>query len=225
MGKQPDRLLKAILIWTAFVGVFFWLPTVRGLIDGPSYEWGLGVIGGNGLGGDYWVVALIAAFTATTLYLGWRGGRGPFAALLLLWHVPFGVLGLAGVLFYRDAIPPLRGDTLDFEMPLAWAALIPTVFAALAIWWVVRHIRGGWAVDRQPPAWTMANRVIGLIAVALVPLQIWMLRPGEPHDATDQIGVMLTMLQWVLLNLAAVPWRSRAVGQRGGVRPGSAAQV
>lgn len=38
MGKQPDRLLKAILIWTAFVGVFFWLPTVRGLIDGPSHE-------------------------------------------------------------------------------------------------------------------------------------------------------------------------------------------
>lgn len=223
MTKQPDRLLKAILIWTAFVGVFFWLPTVRGLMDGPSYEWGLGVIGGSGLGGDYWVIALVAIFTAATLYLGWRGGRGPFAALLLLWHVPFGLLGLAGVLFYLDAIPPLRGDTLDFEMSLTWAALIPTLFAAMAIWWVVRQRRGGQAGDRQPHAWTAANRVIGLIAVALVPVQFFLLRPGEPHDATDQLGVLLTMLQWTLLNLAVVPWRSRAAAHRSGIR--SAAQV
>lgn len=205
--------------------MFFWLPFVRGLMDGSSYEWGLGAIGGSGLAGDYWVIALIVAFTATTLYLGWRGACGPFAPLLLLWHVPFGLLGLAGVRFYRDAIPPLRGDTLDFEMSLAWAALIPTVFAALAIWWVVRQARLGRSAVGQPPAWTKANRVIGWIALALVPLQFGLLRPGEPHDATDQIGVLLTMLQWVLLNLAVVPWRSRAAGRGSEAEHGTAAQA
>lgn len=203
------------------MAVFFWLPFVRGVMDGPSYEWGLGVIGGSGVAGDYWVIALIVLFTATTLFLGWRGGRGPFPVLLLLWHVPFGLLGLAGVLFYRDAIPPLRGDTLDFEMSLVWAALIPTVFAALAIWWVVRQRRDRQAFESQPPAWTTANRVIGLLAVALLPVQFWLLRPGEPHDATDQIGVLLTMLQWVLLNLAAAPWRSRSDVLSSSARRGS----
>ena len=37
---KPDRLLRAILIWTAVTLVIVWLPFVRGLMDGNAYQWG-----------------------------------------------------------------------------------------------------------------------------------------------------------------------------------------
>ena len=48
---RPDRLLRALLFWTALTTVLFRLPTVRGLFDGPSYQGGVFGFGGRGTGG------------------------------------------------------------------------------------------------------------------------------------------------------------------------------
>jgi hypothetical protein len=71
MMWRPDRLLKAILIWTMITLLLVWLPLVRGLMDGESYQWGGLVwgfeVGGYGLHGQYWVLLLQAAFGITPL--------------------------------------------------------------------------------------------------------------------------------------------------------------
>ena len=53
--------------------------------------------------------------------------------------------------------------------------------------------------------WTRTNKVLGLALIALLPIQFVLLRFGEPHGTTDQIGVVLTILQWMLIGAALRP--------------------
>jgi len=42
MTWKPDRLLRIILLGTMVTMLFVWLPLVRGLMDGESYQWANG---------------------------------------------------------------------------------------------------------------------------------------------------------------------------------------
>lgn len=46
-----------------------------------------------------------------------------------------------------------------------------------------------------------------LALAALLPMQLVLLRVGEPHGTTDQIGVLITIAQWFLLSVALAPSR------------------
>jgi hypothetical protein len=188
-----------------------WLPLVRGLMDGESYQWGGLVwgfeVGGYGLHGQYWVLLLQAAFGITLLYLGWRGARPPFHWLLLVWHIPLA----AQVIYNAFAFPDdyrFRGDTLGVDVSLAWVGpLFFGGFALLSLLWVVRDLRR--RREKVVPEWNRANYVLLLIVLSLLPVQFLLLRFGEPHGPRDQLGVILTMLQWLLINLALFPWLKR----------------
>lgn len=52
---RSDRLLQGLLLWTALTTLVSWLPFVRGLFDGMSYQWGAFGFSGRGTSGDYWV--------------------------------------------------------------------------------------------------------------------------------------------------------------------------
>ena len=208
MTWRPDRILKLILIWTMITMILVWLPLVRGVMDGESYKWGGTFWGmqfsGSGVRGDYWVLILQALLGITLLYLGWRGAKQPFHWLLLLWHVPMGVQA-----FYDAITSPedyrFRGDTLGVEISLAWVG--PLLFggvALLSLFWVVRDLRR--SRDRVIVEWTRANRIFIFVVLCLLPIQFVLLRFGEPHGPGDQAGVILTMVQWVLITLALVPW-------------------
>lgn len=205
---KPDRLLKAILIWTVLTLIIIWLPLVRGLMDGDSYQWGnliFGLqVGGRGLHGDYWILVLQAAFGLILLYLGWRGARQPFHWLLLVWHIQLGLQAIYNALTFPEDYR-FRGDTLGVDVSLAWVGpLFFGGFALLSILWVIRDIKNG--QHRTVPPWTGANRLLLLIAVGLLPIQFVLLRFGPQHGPADQAGVILTMAQWVLINLGLYPW-------------------
>ena len=208
MVWKPDRLLKAILLWTMLTMIIVWLPLVRGLMDGDSYQWANVFWGfqfrGRGIHGDYWLLLLQAVFGLTLLYLGWRGARQPFHWLLLLWHVPIGLQAT-----YESLTSPedyrFRGDTLGVDVSLAWVGpLVFGGFALLSLWWVVRDLKSG--QKHEVPQWTFANRLLPLIAVGLLPIQFVLLRFGPQHGPGDQAGVILTMLQWLLITLGLFPW-------------------
>lgn len=203
MTWHPDRLLRALLAWTALTTLIFWLPLVRSLMDGDTYEWGLFGLGGHGLHGDLWLPALGAALALSIRWLGWRGARLPFHALLLLWLVPLG----AGATYLSITQPEdfrFRGDTMSLDVSLAPAGiLLFGGFAALAVFWVVRDLRTG--RRHEAPPWTRTNKILVFGLLALLPLQFILLRFGKPHGITDQIGVVLTILQWLLVGTAIRP--------------------
>ena len=213
MAWKPDRLLKAILIWTMLTLLLTWLPLVRGLMDGDSYQWGNSFWGfqfeGRGVQGDYWVLVLQALIGIALLYLGWRGAHEPFSWLLLLWHIPLGVQSTYDALSSPEEYR-FRGDTLGVDISLAWVGpLFFGGFALLSIFWVVRNLK--MRREKVVPEWARANRVLLLIAVGLLPIQFVLLRYGAPHGTPDQIGVILTILQWLLINLGLFPWEYKAL--------------
>lgn len=211
MFWKPDKLLRAILIWTVITLIIVWLPLIRGLMDGNTYEWGSSLwgyqFGGRGIGGDYWLVVVQAIFGIALLYFGWRGANPPFHWLLLIWHISLGTQAA-----YNSITSPedyrFRGDTLGVDVSLAWVGpLLYGGFALLSIVWVVRDLKR--RRENSVPPWTTANRILLLIAALLLPIQFLLLRFGVPHGTTDQIGVILTMLQWTLINVGLYPWRFR----------------
>ena len=211
MTWRPDRILKVILIVTMLTMLVIWLPLVRGLMDGDSYQWA-GVFWGMqfkgfGIRGDYWVLVLQALFGITLLYLGWRGARQPFHWLLLLWQVPAAVQACYDA-FTNPEDYRFQGDTLGVDISLAWVG--PLVFggiALLSLFWVVRDLRS--RREKVVPEWTRVNRILLLIVLGLLPIQFVLLRFGEPHGPGDQAGVILTMLQWVLITLSMLPLPKR----------------
>lgn len=203
MSWRPDPVLRALLGWTALSTIIFWLPFVRGLFDGQTYEWGLAGMGGTGISGDYWMPVLGVAFALAIRCFGWRGARLPFHALLLLWLVPLGA-GATWLTLTQPEDFRFQGDTLGVDVSLAWAGpVIFGGFALLGIFWVIRDLRSD--RKREAPPWTAANQRMTIALVALLPVQFVLLRFGVPHGTTDQIGVILTMLQWFLLGTALAP--------------------
>ncbi|MGH9934757.1 MAG: hypothetical protein ACREAM_00845 [Blastocatellia bacterium] len=211
---KPDRLLKSILIWTMITAIMTWLPLIRGLMDGDTYQWGSafwGVqLGGRGIGGDYWVLPLQAGFVIWLLYLGWRGAKRPFHWLLLLWHLPLSIGVTSIAIRYPDDFR-FRGDTFGVDVSLAWVGpLLFGSFALLSGVWVARDLRRD--QTRMIMPLQRANRVLLAVMLSLLPVQFFLLRFGEPRGAADKIGVLLTILQWVGLNIALTTGWSKKAG-------------
>jgi hypothetical protein len=214
---QPDRLLRIVLAWTALTFVPAWLPLIRGLFDGSSYEWGTSFfgyrVGGVGLRGDYWVVLLQSALGGTILWLGWRGARMPLHPLLIAWHALLFADGL-----YSSVTDPeryrFRGDTLGVDVSLAWVGpLLFGVFFVLALLWVLRDLTR--RAPRAAPPWSPVNTAWVAALAALLPIQFLLLRLGPPHDTTDKIGVLVTIVQWLLLGVALRPRSIHATTETG----------
>jgi hypothetical protein len=210
--RQPDLLLTLILGWTALVaGVLVWLPLTRGATQGDAYRWELTRgIGGQGIGGNYWMLVVAAIYVLLLLHLGWRGGQKPFHWLLLAFHLPLA----AGVTWAAVTDPAgfrLEGATMGIDVSLA--VIGPVLFcgvAIAAIVWVVRDLRAGRAPDRMPWVWTRATRIRLAILLALIPLEVVLFRSAGIQSTQNMIGVALVGWQWVLVNLILSRARERA---------------
>jgi len=204
MKTRPELLLKIVLIFTAVTMIAVWLPLIRGVMDGPSYEWGTSFMGkdfgGKGVGGDYWFVVLQAVLCLATIYFGWRGARQPFHWLLMIWIVPSMISAIYNAIKFPDEYR-LRGDTMGLDISLAWIG--PAFWLILflsAVAWMASDLRK--RIDKPMPSWTRRNTIFIILVFALLPVQFFLLRSGGGTDSKDQIGVVLTIAQWVLLNFS-----------------------
>jgi hypothetical protein len=203
-----ERSLRWLLTWTALTTIIFWLPTVRGAFDGPSYRWGLFGFSGNGMAGAWWLPVLGSVAALTARSLAWRGGLRPASLLIGAWHAAL----FAGVVYAAVTNPDdfrLQGDTMGINISLALVG--PALFgagAALAVYVGVRALRRDIASRRE--AWTLSNTRWLAALIALLPVQFFLLRYGSADSTADQIGVLLTIGQWLLFDRAIRP---RAVAQ------------
>jgi hypothetical protein len=190
--------------WTALVtGVLVWLPLVRGATQGTAYQWVLADgIGARGVSGDYWLLVLAAPLVFTILYLGWRGARLPFHALLLLLHV-----SLAAAVAYAASTNPeafrFEGATIGVSFSLTQIGpLLFGTFALLSIVWVARDLRARRRRALAPWKWTRATRIRLALVLALLPVEVVLFRAGEIQSTGNVIGVALIFWQWFMINAA-----------------------
>jgi hypothetical protein len=204
---RPDLLLRVLLGWTSLTMLLGWLPFIRTPMDGATYTWGVAwwgmAAGGTGLTLQYWVPVVTVALGVAIVALGCRGARAPFPWLLLGWHAAlfsnFTHMALTSPESFR-----FQGDTAGIDFSLAWVGpLLTGAFLAAALFWVVRDRRKGGA--HVPPAWGRVNTVWLGALIALLPVQFVLLRFGEPHGTTDLVGVIITIVQWMLLPTALRP--------------------
>lgn len=206
MGYRTARRLHVLLMsWLTLTFLTAWLPSVRSLMDGPSYEWAGTLLGysfsGAGLAGDYPFVLIKAAFGLAFLFFGWRHPNGGFRLGLVLWMA----LMLTDTLVNVIASPGnfrIRGDTLGIDISLA--VVVPALDAAmlaLASYWALR------APALPVPPLARANFVMLGTAAALLPPEYALLSTGRGQDAFDVMGVLLTMAGWALLSFGLGLWR------------------
>jgi hypothetical protein len=201
--------LNLIMGWTVITAVVVYLPLVRCLMDGDSYRWGMSWFGYNfrssGISGDLWVLVLQAVVVLALLDLGWGGGSRVFPWVLVGWHGLLTGNAVHGAIRDPDGLR-FRGDTLGIDVSLTWVApLLLGAFLLLALYWMLRKTR---AADGARRIWTRRNTVLLSLALCVLPVQFVLLRFGEPHATTDEIGVLLTMAQWVLIAAALYPWKT-----------------
>ncbi|MEQ8860405.1 MAG: hypothetical protein RIC56_17330 [Pseudomonadales bacterium] len=204
--RGERRLYTVLWVWVALKTLLPWLVFFRLTFEGPSYSWGTSYFGhvfhSSGLArADVLVVYGLLA-----------------AGLLVLWALRERRYALAGPLlagylgfFAADAVFELvsgepvmfRGDTLDVTLDIStpFYALQFGMFALACVWWwCVR-----WRAAGTGAAMTPMQKKTALICAAAVPLQLGLLVSGQPHGTTDEIGVVLTLLQWLLLAAALYP--------------------
>lgn len=212
MEWKPDRLLHLILIYVMLSGFTFWLPVSRGLLDGQSYSWsGWMGIGGTGVGGQYWLLLIFTALMTTVVFLGWRNAQKPFHWLLLTWFMLLVIE--SGSWFFSSETVHLKGDTLGTDLSLGKVIFpLDLLFLALSFVWVIRDMR----LNRPPHflLWIRVNRNLLILFFCLLPLQFIVLRFFDHYKIFDQIGVILTIFQWILLNLSFYPWQTKSQGSR-----------
>ena len=206
MGYRTARRIQILLMsWLTLTFLTAWLPTLRGAMDGASYQWGGGLLGfqfsGSGIAGDYAFVIAKSAVALAMLFYGWRRPNGGFRVALAGWLA----LMLADTIYNVVTAPGdfrFRGDTLGVDISLA--AIAPALDAAmlaLAGWWALR------APALPVPPLARANVVLLATAALLLPVQYALLSGGSGQDASDVIGVLLTMLGWFLFSAGLGLWR------------------
>ncbi|MBX7249392.1 MAG: hypothetical protein K1X35_10170 [Caulobacteraceae bacterium] len=194
----------ALMIGLTAAFVLAWLPLMRGLLDGDSYEWGLTLFGhafsGSGLNGDYWFVSAEAALGVIMMALGWRA---PGAVFKLL-SVAFTGTMLADSLFTLFVL----GEGQTFEgATLGMSLSAGMIF--LGVYGLLFVLASVWAFAGRPgpaPRWTLVNSGLLTLALLLAPGQYLLLSTGQGRELSDQIGVLITMSQWLLISLAFAPW-------------------
>jgi hypothetical protein len=208
MNKTWDQCLFLILwIWMAIRTIIPWLVTYRLTLEGDGYAWGSSYFGrmfhSSGLARPDFLV--IYVLLALSLFLMWQLRKQNFRLA-----VPLLVLFLG--FFAADAVYELvagepvmfHGDTLGVHLNVSalFFVLQFGMFAISLAWWY-----GVRDVDRGPGPRPLSGpkQWIVRLCVVLVPIQITLLVVGEPHGLTDEIGVILTILQWLLLAYALYP--------------------
>jgi hypothetical protein len=195
------RKLNVLLILTSLTFATSWLPFIRGISDGESYQWGTTFFGelfyGNGVGGDFYYVAInVIIFLALMYSVYWIGRRIIFYLLLFVWYGSMIANSFYEVFLGEGYM--FHGDTMNIHLDLSYAILpLMILFSAFVLHVALEDGKHSFTAKRHKN-----NKLWALLLLLPIPIQVVLFYMGEPHGITDKIGVIVALLQ-VLLFWAA----------------------
>ncbi len=207
--RKPNTWTNFLTPLLSLTFMLVWLPTLRSVFVGSSYEWGTSyyglLFGGAGVNADFlFLVVQLLFYTALFTSMFWARKRIWFYWLLIVWflHV-FGNL-LADIAINGDTV--FHGDTLNVHISITW---IVVPLSVLALMLVARVVRTDRKAPQQQIPWNTVNTRRLWLVFGLLPVQAVLLAIGEPHGTTDEIGVIIAIVQCFIL-----PWTIRPFAQK-----------
>ncbi len=205
--RKPDVWKNLLSFIIALTFMLVWLPFIRSIFDGTTYQWGAEFFGtimvGKGLEGDfYYLVLQMAFFAVLFVSMYWVKNRRVFYGMLIAWFVLVFVNLWVDMLINGPAM--FHGDTMDVHISITWI-VIPVSILALAL--IVFVIRNDVKTEETQIAWTDTNRRIGWGLLLCLPIQLFLLSTGEPHELTDEIGVIISIAQCYVLPFLLKPYK------------------
>lgn len=191
------KKLNFLLFVTSLSAATSWLPFIRGISDGESYEWGTTFLGtlfhGKGVTGDFYFVFLNMLLVILLMYsFYWIRNRKIFYSLLGVWYGSI----IANAIFevFKGERYMFHGDTLNVHVDLTFI-LIPLILllGAFVLYVVHADRKHRFTVKRH-----RKNRIWAMLLLLPIPIQIILFNMGEPHGITDQIGVVIALVQVAL---------------------------
>ena len=198
--KKLQRLFKRLnllLILTSLTFATSWLPFIRGISDGESYQWGTTFFGklfyGSGTGGDFYYVLLNVAIGLGLMYtFYWVRRRNLFYLLLIIWYG-----SMIANSFYEVFVGEgymFHGDTLNVHLDLSFIIIPLMIFlGALVVNVIIEDRKHSFLVKA-----TKKNKFWATLLLVPIPGQVVLFYMGEPHGITDKIGVIIALLQVAL---------------------------
>ena len=203
--RKTTRLKTILSVIVSITFLIVWLPFLRAIFDGRSYHWGteyfVFLIYGAGVNLDFiFVVIQLLFYAALMISFYWVKNRNIFYGMLSLWFLNvFGNL-LFDIIMNGDTM--FHGDTLGVHISITWIVVPLSVLALLMI---VLVIREDLAEAEQSIGWNMRNRNLMFLILGPLPIQAVLFAIGEPHALTDEIGVIISILQCFLIPIFLRP--------------------
>lgn len=208
--RKSTKLKTFFAFLVSITFMMIWLPFLRSLLDGDSYLWGTVLYGfsysGAGLEGDFWYLILQFLFFGTLFYsFFWLKKRLWFYGLCIAWF--FLTIGNYAYQVFMMDDAMFHGDTLGVHVSLFWF-VIPIGLASVIV--LLLMIREDMNSEEVLIPWGPKNLKYMLLILGPLPLQALLLSTGEPHGFTDQIGVVISIIQSYLVPIFLRPFHAEA---------------
>ena len=202
MKKMTEQRFKVVyqmlLFLTCLTGATTWLPFLRCPLDGSTYQWSTSFLGymlkSAGISIHYFYILFWTAIWLLLIYsFFWIKNVRIFKFLLIAWYGSM-LLNMSYDLMQGESFM-FHGDTLGVHVDLS-----PFIIAFMIVVIImVAIVLAGRKSDMILPSWSIRN-TRWLMALSIwIPLQALLFATGEPHGTTDEIGVVIALLQVILV--------------------------
>ncbi len=207
--RQNNSLFNFFMVFSGLTFMLVWLPILRCLFDGNTYSWGQNYFGfsfsSSGVQTDYFILIPFLLFFALFFYsFYWIKNRTVFYGLLVLWWVhSFGNF-IYDIIVNGDT--EFHGDTLNVHVSLSMI-VIPLAISMLLL--IVAIIVKDRKLEAVNISWDKKNNKKAMLILGVLPLQAILFATGEPHALTDEISVLITILQSFLIPIIFFPTKPK----------------
>lgn len=204
--RKSHWVYNLLLFVMAFSFLIVWLPMLRSAFDGESYQWGNSYFGialsGKGMTLSWlFLFAQFVFYTAVFMAVYWMKNRPITYLLIGLWYLLFFGNMLYEVIGDPDAT--FRGDTLGVVVPLIYIVIPLALLGLGLVIWMYK-------LDKNSPEssipWNQKNTQMAWLILGPLPIQWVLLHFGEHLSSMDQVGVIITIVQCLLIPLIVRPY-------------------
>lgn len=203
--RSNNALFNSLMIFSGLTFMLVWLPLLRCLFDGKTYSWGQDYFGmpfqSTGIELDYFILIpflILYLFYFYSFY--WLKNRTVFY-IMLAW---FWIHNFGNLLFdiIKNGDTEFHGDTLDVHISIS-SIVIP--LSVIFLIWIIAVILKDRKLQEVNIPWNRRNTLKAIFILGPLPLQAILYATGEPHALTDEVSVLITILQSFLIPIIFFP--------------------